>query len=114
MSPLPTLPSLPPKVALSRRLVEYSENRSLTSVVPVGGGELAAAAAAAQAELLDLSPDQAEATQLKLAELGRAVRAAAPRRGAAEVGTDCGCVTVSWNSVTVPPYCRAWDDVVLD
>ena len=114
MSPLPTLPSLPPEVALSRRLVEYSENRSLTSVVPVGGGELAAAAAAAQPELLDLSPDQAEATQLKLAELGRAVRAAAPRRGAAEVGTDCGCVTVSWNSVTVPPYCRAWEDVVLD
>jgi hypothetical protein len=101
------------EVVLAHRLSDFSENRSLTSVVPVGGGESALAAAAAQPELLDMSPDQAEATQLKLADLGRAVRRAAARRGAAEGGADvCGLCTVTLNAVTVPPYVRrAWEDL---
>lgn len=116
MSPVPTPPTVTPEIALARRLAEFNENRSLTSVVPVGGGELAAAAAAAQPELLDLSPEQAEATQLKLAELGRAVRRAAPRRGGGEAGTDvCGLCTVTWNAVTVPAHCRlAWETADFD
>ena len=91
--------------AFLHRLAEYADNRSLTSVVPVDDP----LAAAAEPELLEMSPDQAEATQLKLSELARAVRRATPRRAAADAGADCGCCTVTLNAATVPAYCRAWD-----
>ena len=101
-SPLATL-----EAALAYRLAEYAENRSLTAVVPVENPGLAAA----EPELFDLSPDQAEATQLKLAELARAVRACSAHRARAEAGVDlcCGLCTLTGNGARVPQYCRAWE-----
>ena len=101
-SPLASL-----EAALAHRLAEYAENRSLTAVVPVENPGLAAA----EPELFDLSPDQAEATQLKLAELARAVRACSAHRARAEAGVDlcCGLCTLTGNGARVPQYCRAWE-----
>ena len=95
------------EAALAHRLADYAENRSLTAVVPVENPGLAAA----EPELFDLSPDQAEATQLKLAELARAVRACSGYRARAEAGVDlcCGLCTLTGNGARVPQYCRAWE-----
>ncbi len=95
------------EAALAHRLADYAENRSLTAVVPVENPGLAAA----EPELFDLSPDQAEATQLKLAELARAVRACSGHRARAEAGVDlcCGLCTLTGNGARVPQYCRAWE-----
>jgi hypothetical protein len=101
-SPFATL-----EAALAHRLADYAKNRSLTAVVPVENPGLAAA----EPELFDLSPDQAEATQLKLAELARAVRACSGHRARAEAGVDlcCGLCTLTGNGARVPQYCRAWE-----
>lgn len=95
------------EAALAHRLADYAENRSLTAVVPVENPGLAAA----EPELFDLSPDQAEATQLKLAELARAVRACSGHRARAEAGVDlcCGLCTLTGNGARVPQYCRVWE-----
>lgn len=92
---------------MAHRLADFAENRSLTAVVPVDNPVLAAA----EPELFDLSPDQAEATQLKLAELARAARACSGNRARAEAGVDlcCGLCTLTGNGARVPQYCRAWN-----
>ena len=54
-----TLPPETLEAQLSRKLSEYAENRSITSVVPVENP-----LASDEPELLEMSPEQAEATQL--------------------------------------------------
>ena len=78
--------------------------RSLTSVVPVENP-----LASSEPELLEMSPEQAEQTQLKLAVLRGAVEAATPHRRAAARGAGVCCCTVTLDAWVVPPYCRAWE-----
>jgi len=108
-------PPATPEAALAHRLAEYVENRSLTAVVAVGGGSAAdawpASAAASEPELFEMSPAQAEDTQLKLDALREAVGRACRRRRALARGVDVlGCCTVTLNAAAVPAYVRAaWE-----
>ncbi|KAK9838477.1 hypothetical protein WJX81_001623 [Elliptochloris bilobata] len=68
---------------LSHKLAEYAENRSITSVVPVCDP-----LTTDEPELLEMSPEQAEATQLKLSELERELRHSTQHRQHYAAGHD--------------------------
>ncbi|CAL5222723.1 g5127 [Coccomyxa viridis] len=82
---------------LSYKLQEYAENRSITSVVPVDNP-----LTTNEPELLQMSPEQAEDTQLKLSELERELRKTAANRHAYAEGTECCCCTTVFHSYTIP------------
>ncbi|CAK0783750.1 hypothetical protein CVIRNUC_006949 [Coccomyxa viridis] len=89
---------------LSHKLQEYAENRSITSVVPVDNP-----LTTDEPELLQMSPEQAEDTQLKLSEFERELRKTAANRHAYAEGTECCCCTCVFHSYTIPAYVRTWD-----
>ncbi|EIE25023.1 hypothetical protein COCSUDRAFT_61272 [Coccomyxa subellipsoidea C-169] len=89
---------------LSHKLQEYAENRSITSVVPVDNP-----LTTDEPELLEMSPEQAEETQLKLVELERELRAAARKRHEYAEGRECFCCTCVFHSFVIPAYVRTWD-----
>ncbi|BDA41262.1 hypothetical protein COCOBI_02-0420 [Coccomyxa sp. Obi] len=89
---------------LSHKLQEYAENRSITSVVPVDNP-----LTTDEPELLEMSPEQAEETQLKLRELERELRAAAQKRHEYAEGRECFCCTCVFHSFVIPAYVRTWD-----
>ncbi|KAK9801401.1 hypothetical protein WJX73_006338 [Symbiochloris irregularis] len=92
------------EAVLSARLQEYSENRSIANVIPLDNP-----LASDEPELLSMSPEQAEATQLKLAELEREVRKVTQQRARHAQGRECGCCTVVFHRSVIPPAVRVWD-----
>ena len=72
---------------------------------------LTASAAASEPELFEMSPAQAEDTQLKLDALREAVARSCRHRRALARGVDVlGCCTVTLNAAAVPGYVRAaWE-----
>lgn len=92
------------EAVLSARLQEYSEARSITTVIPLDNP-----LASDEPELLAMSPEQAEDTQLKLAELEREMRKVTQQRAAHAAGRECCCCTVVFHRAVIPAAVRVWD-----
>lgn len=86
------------------KLQDYSENRSITSVLPVENP-----LASDEPELLQMSPEEAEGTQLKLQELEREAAKVALERQKLAAGRECCCCTFVFHSYVIPSYIRVWD-----
>mmetsp|Transcript_1370 Transcript_1370/g.4082 ORF Transcript_1370/g.4082 Transcript_1370/m.4082 type:complete len:433 (+) Transcript_1370:323-1621(+) len=89
---------------LSFLVSEFGDGRSIAAVVP-----LQAQLAALEPELLGLSPEQAEGTQLKLASLEEQIAAATQSRGRHAAGTRLLCCTCVCHRYLLPAYLRSWD-----
>ncbi|KAK9819583.1 hypothetical protein WJX72_000010 [[Myrmecia] bisecta] len=89
---------------LSYKLQEYAENRSITSVVPVENP-----LTTHEPELLEMSPEQAEETQLKLRELEREIGRVTLGRQRYTAGWECLFCTCVCHRWVIPPYLRTWD-----
>jgi len=86
------------------KLQDYSENRSISSVLPLENP-----LASDEPELLQMSPEEAEGTQLKLQELEREAAKVALERQKLAAGREFLCCTFVFHSYVIPSYVRVWD-----
>lgn len=78
--------------------IHHQQHRGIASVLPVKGN--------GEPELLEMSPEQAEQTHIKLQELEELARL---RRHQRSRSFSCFCCMISMHDYSVPDYLRAWE-----
>lgn len=83
---------------LAWKIHEFKDVRGIASVLPVKGQ--------GEPELLEMSPEQAEQTHIKLQELEELARL---RRQQRSRSLSCYCCMISVHDHLVPDYLRSWE-----